>query len=257
MDEKMSDFLFLDSGLGALPYVMHLKKKAPFAECVYYADNLHFPYGEKSKEEIRECAALAAENAIARFHPAVVVIACNTITVNSLSYLRELFPATPFVGTVPAVKVAANVSKTGCIALLASRATTESEYTADLVRRFAAGYRVISCAAPSLIEFVEKRLFTATFEEKVEFCRAALSPLLKEGCDTLVLGCTHFLNIREEIKEAWGGFVVDSLEGVTKQALSLHAPSSENPSKTKLFSSAATEDENYRLLSRKFDLVLV
>lgn len=254
----MTDFLFLDSGLGALPYVMALKKKAPSANCVYFADNLHFPYGEKSEKEIIAAAVSAVESAVSLFCPKVIVIACNTITVNSLAFLKSRFPSVLFVGTVPAIKIAARLTKTERIALLSTKSVACHPYTASLISRFAPSCSVVLHAAPSLIEFIETSLFTASFDEKVAFCRTIFEPLIKENYDTLVLGCTHFLNIKEEIRTAWGEnrFVADSLEGVTAQALRLHMPSSSKCEKTKLFFSASEKGENYRLLARKFDLEL-
>ena len=110
MSEKI-DFAFLDSGTGGIPYMLSLKEKSPESRCVYLGDTVHFPYGEKSEEEVTLCASESIEKILDLWNPRIVVIACNTISVTALNQLRERFPDVPIVGTVPAIKLAAKVTK--------------------------------------------------------------------------------------------------------------------------------------------------
>ena len=112
------DFAFLDSGTGGVPYMLDLKKKSPESSCVYLGDTENFPYGEKSARQVSECATRAVQKIISLWNPKVLVIACNTISVGALSELRKKFPELPIVGTVPAIKIAAQKTRNGRIGLL-------------------------------------------------------------------------------------------------------------------------------------------
>ena len=219
------DFAFLDSGIGGIPYMLDLKEKMPSARCVYLGDTAHFPYGEKTPEQVTESAADTIRTIIKKWRPKTIVIACNTISVTSLSALRALFPDTPIVGTVPAIKLAASVTRNKKIGLLATNATVRHPYCARLTRNFAADCSVFSRGDPDLIAFIEKNLFTATPEQK----RAAVMPAVEyfaaNGCDTIILGCTHFTHVAKEFAEVAGESVrvVDSRDGVANQAIRVEA----------------------------------
>ena len=124
----MTDFVFIDSGVGGIPYMMKLLEKKPDASCVYVADTANFPYGEKSHEQVMQCVDKLVAQICGRFKPKVIVFACNTMSVNALEAAREAFPDIQFVGTVPAIKLAATVSKKRRIGLLATKATCENPY---------------------------------------------------------------------------------------------------------------------------------
>ena len=98
--KKSVDFAFLDSGTGGIPYMLLLKEKSPERRCVYLGDTVHFPYGEKSFEEIVSCSSHAISQIIDRWNPRAVIIACNTISVTALDELRKLYPGLPIIGTV-------------------------------------------------------------------------------------------------------------------------------------------------------------
>ncbi len=215
------DFAFLDSGTGGLPYLRYLRERAPNARCVYLADTKNFPYGEKSAEEIIDCAGNAASLLIKNFRPRAVVVACNTISVTALDVLRIRFPDTPFIGTVPAIKPAAALSKIKKIGVLATNATIHHPYTQKLIDQFARGCAVVFRADPALIGFIEHRAFDASDAEKYAAIEPALTFFRSSGCDCIVLACTHFLNLVDEIKAAAGSdmFIVDSREGVIRRAL--------------------------------------
>ena len=219
----MVDFAFLDSGTGGIPYLTYLLEKNPAASCVYIGDTANFPYGEKTHEEIVKCVLSITDRIIKSFNPRIIVIACNTMSVNTLDVLREVFPDTQFVGTVPAIKLAASVSKKRRIGLMATKATVENPYNIDLKNHFAADCELILRSDAELISFIERESFTATKEECVKAVLPAVNFFKEKGCDAMILGCTHFLNLRDLIQEVAGDElkVVDSKEGVVKRALSI------------------------------------
>ena len=218
------DFAFLDSGTGGIPYMLYLKDLCPEVTCVYLGDTANFPYGEKNQTEICNCAKNACELLIQKFSPKAIVIACNTISVTALDYLRKTFPETPFVGTVPAIKLASAVSKNRRIGLLATNQSVNNPYTEKLIKDFAKDCYVAKLGNPSLIDFIEKSLFTATENDIKNAIMPSIEFFQKENVDTIILGCTHFLHLSEEIKFYAGNAmkVVDSRDGVAKQALRIY-----------------------------------
>ena len=220
----MVDFVFLDSGTGGIPYLMHLLEKYPKAECVYVGDTANFPYGEKNHEQIVSCVLNCVEKIISKFSPKVIVLACNTMSVNSLDVLREVYSDNVFVGTVPAIKLAAKVSKKRRIGLLATKATVEHPYNIDLKNHFASDCTLILRGDAKLISFVEHDSFTATAKQREEACVDAVNFFKQQDCDVIILGCTHFLNIKKEMQQLCDGNiqVVDSVEGVVNRAIEVY-----------------------------------
>lgn len=214
------NFAFLDSGTGGLPYLQFLKEKHCEASCIYVGDTKNFPYGEKTSQEIVENSCECVTKIIQKWNPKAIVIACNTISVTALEEMRRRFPDTPFIGTVPAIKPAAQVSKTRKIGLLATNATVNHPYTKKLISDFASDCQVVSRGDPELISFIEHKYFSSTREQRIQACMPAVNFFKEQGCDVIVLACTHFLNMAEEIQEACGEgvTVIDSREGVTKHA---------------------------------------
>lgn len=226
------DFAFLDSGTGGLPYMLTLKDSSPLSRCVYVGDTEHFPYGEKSEDDIASCAAKVIERMVSRWQPRVVVIACNTMSVTALHLLRARFKGLAIVGTVPAIKLAATVSQTRRIGLLATRATVVHPYCARLIDEFASDCTIVRRADGELISFIERRLFLATDEERLQAALPAARYFAENMCDTVVLGCTHFTHMADDIGRACDIAsgkhiaVVDSRNGVSKRALDVldHLP---------------------------------
>ena len=214
------DFAFLDSGTGGIPYMISLREKLPEASFVYLGDTLHFPYGEKPQEEIESSAEGAIRKIIGMWNPRAIVIACNTISVTALGALRGTFRDRPIIGTVPAIKLGAKVSKNRRIGLLATNATARHPYCKKLCADFAGDCAVFTRGDPELVSFIERRFFVATDEEKAAAVRPALDFFRANGCDTVILGCTHFTHIADEFKKEAGSAmsIIDSREGVSNQA---------------------------------------
>lgn len=215
------DFAFLDSGTGGIPYMIDLKKKMPEARCLYLGDTEHFPYGEKSVSQIIECSGSAIERIISRWQPKTIIIACNTISVAALDSLRTRFPQVPIVGTVPAVKLAAKFSKNRRIGFLATNAAVNHPYSKKLIEDFASDCTVISRGDPDLIAFIEHDFFIASEAERLEAVKPAVDFFIRNDCDTIILGCTHFTHVASYVQKAAGeGIkVVDSRDGVSNQAI--------------------------------------
>lgn len=260
--DKAIDFAFLDSGTGGIPYMLYLKEKAPSVKCVYLGDTINFPYGEKTPKEICNCAKIACKKIIETFNPRAIVIACNTISVTALDELRKTFPKTPFVGTVPAIKLAAKTSKNHRIGLLATNQSVENPYTDKLIKDFADNCYVAKLGEPKLIEFIEKYLFSASKEDIQKAIMPSVEYFKEEKVDTIILGCTHFLHISKEIALCAGNDiqVVDSREGVVKQALRVISNAKNKEAigkfcdKTFFVTSEKNQKNEYLLLSSKLNL---
>lgn len=212
-----------DSGIGGLPYLAAIRSLLPDEAFVYVADREGFPYGRKSRAEVAGLVLDRMARIVSRFRPALIVLACNTASQAALAKVRAAHPGIPVVGTVPAVKPAAQSSKTGTIAVLSTVRASVDPYLDELVARHAQGVKVLRIGAQELVEFVETRYLDATEEERLDACRAALTPLKSSEADRLVLACTHFLHVSEYLAQAAGPPVrtVDSREGVAKRVASL------------------------------------
>ena len=216
----MTDFVFIDSGVGGIPYMTSLLQKEPEASCVYVADNANFPYGEKTHEQVVEAVVGVTNKICERFNPAVIVLACNTISVNALEVLRQKFPQVQFVGTVPAIKLAASVTQKKRIGLLATSSTCENPYNIELKNQFADDCELIMRPDAKLISFIEEKGFTATKPELEEAVRPAIEFFSEQDCDVIILGCTHFLNIKDVFEKVAGSIkIVDSVDGVVRQMI--------------------------------------
>ncbi len=252
--KNVIDFAFLDSGTGGIPYMLLLKEKSPESRCVYLGDTVHFPYGEKSFEEIVRCSSEAIDTIVKNWNPRAVIIACNTISVTALDELRKLHPDLPIIGTVPAIKLAAKVSLNKKIGFLATNASVNHKYSEKLIEDFASDCTVFKRGDPELIDFIEHKLFTASREEKIEAVMPAVEYFNNNGCDTIILGCTHFTHMAREIEEAFASkswkkvFVVDSRDGVSNHALDVIKTAPEKEGRNNL-----PEDMTFFVTSLKGD----
>lgn len=230
-ETELTDFVFIDSGTGGIPYLTYLKELSPSSSCAYVADTLNFPYGQKTHEEIVSSVISLCKIIKEKLQPKVIVIACNTMSVNTLDVVREALPEIHFVGTVPAIKVAGEISKKRRIGLLATKSTCEHPYNQDLKNHFASDCELILRPDPDLISFIEHKSFNASEEDCVNACRPCIDYFNEKDCDVIILGCTHFLNIKDIIQKTAGDKikVVDSKEGVVKRALQLGGVTGDSP----------------------------
>lgn len=213
---------FYDSGIGGLPYLCWARERLPDERFVYVADDAHFPYGEKSPDELRPIVVETVGRVLTRLQPKLVVIACNTATVVALAALRSSYSA-PFVGVVPAVKPAAERSNGRRFALLATTRTVGDAYSERLIQEFAADCTVVRIAGQQLVSFIEEEYLDAKPDRLREAMETAVAPLADERVDSLILGCTHFTFLDREFRERLGDGVevIDSREGVGRQVMRL------------------------------------
>jgi glutamate racemase len=254
--------VFIDSGIGGLPYVSFTRSLAPDLRYVHVADRGNFPYGRKTPEDIILSTVSLAERAIARENPSLIVVACNTMSVVALEALRSRFDI-PFVGVVPAIKPAAALSRKKSIGILATPRTVEGDYLARLIGKFANGCRVVGISAQDLVGYVETELFRATAEQRRLRVRTEAERFREQGVDTVVLACTHFLHLEEEFRLELGPGVtiVDSRDGVARQALRLLAGRGRtadalNRRDALYVTGDALIEERYSYFAEKFGMVL-
>jgi glutamate racemase len=223
----MKPVLFLDSGIGGIPYCRYFHERNPDQSIVYLADRLHFPYGGREKKELAAVLIKLTEQIIQIVNPCIIVLACNTATLAALAQLREHFPALSFVGTVPAVKPAALASTTGKIGVLGTELTINQSYIRELAAQYG-NVEIVGVAAPELVEFVESRLDSATPEEIQEIVQRYMNHFRATDVDSVVLGCTHFLFLEEDFRrEAAPGITVfESVKGIALRIEALLAESS-------------------------------
>ncbi|MDR2864028.1 MAG: glutamate racemase [Spirochaetaceae bacterium] len=210
--------VFLDSGIGALPYYLYFKKRNP-QNIIYVADRENFPYGPKSKEELVAILLNLVARILERCKPAIIVLACNTASISALPELRKTFSGVLFVGTVPAVKPAVLAGKTGVIGLLGTERTIEDPCITSLALKTGKACRITKIAAPELVEFIENSFIEADEAEKINIAKSYVSRFRNAGADAIVLGCTHFLFLLAEFKKAGGDDIAifDSVEGVCRR----------------------------------------
>jgi len=206
-----------DSGVGGLAVLREIHAQLPAADLLYFADQAHVPYGPRPAAEIRRFA-----QAITRFlleqGAQVIVVACNTASAAALQSLRAAFPTVPFVGMEPAVKPAAERTRTRAVGVIATPATFQGELFASVVDRFAGGVTVLPQVCPGLVEHVEAgELATPA---TLALLREYLAPLVAQGIDSLVLGCTHYTFLLPAIAQVAGPGVevVDPAPAVARQA---------------------------------------
>lgn len=208
--------LFFDSGVGGLSVVEAARAMLPTAAFVYAADSAGYPYGTKPEAEIAARVPALLGRLVERYRPRLAVIACNTASTIALSTVRAALDV-PVVGTVPAIKPAALASKTRVIGVLGTDATVRQPYVDRLSAEFASDCIVIRHGSAALVDLAEAKLRSTAVS--LDDVKAAITPMLAHPnaaqMDQLVLACTHFPLLRDELAVAMPGAVlVDSGEGI-------------------------------------------
>lgn len=186
-----------DSGVGGVSVLAEIQHLLPNESLLYLGDCGHIPYGEKTPEFIRQrCSVMAG---FFREQGAkALVIACNTATVAGVADLRRDFPEWPIVGMEPAVKPAAAATRSGVVGVLATTGTLQSAKFAALLDRFATDVRVITQPCPGLVELIESGDLHSP--QLRALLKHYVDPLLANGCDTIILGCTHYPFLKPMLK---------------------------------------------------------
>ncbi|QQR85257.1 MAG: glutamate racemase [Flavobacteriales bacterium] len=190
-----------DSGIGGLTVAKAIRQALPAERLLYFGDNAHIPYGDKTNAEILRLSR-GITHALLERGSKLIVIACNTASAAALKPLREELPQVVFVGMEPAVKPAVEHTRTGVVGVIATVATVQGEVFASIVERFAQDVKVIKQACPGLVRQIEAgELYTPETEAML---RGWLDPMAEQGIDALVLGCTHYPFVRPLIERIVG-----------------------------------------------------
>ena len=222
--DPAAPILIFDSGVGGLTVLDAARVLLPDAPVIYAADNAGLPYGTKTEAQVAARVAGLLGRMTERFRPRLVCIACNTASTIALGMVREVLEV-PIVGTVPAIKPAAALTRTGVIGLLGTEATIRQGYVDRLEAEFAADKLLLRHAAPELVAAAEARLRGEPVDPAV-FARAAQGLREQPGgerIDTVVLACTHFPLLLPELAAAFGPAVrfVDGAEGIARRIVFL------------------------------------
>jgi glutamate racemase len=226
-----------DSGIGGLSILQELYRRLPTENYVFFADQHNVPYGEKTKEEL-----IALTTRIVKFlldeQAKMVVVACNTATCYAIETLRTSYDI-PIVGVVPAIKLAAEQTKTNEIALISTPATAKSDYVTDLIQKFAVGKTVARIGCFGLENAVETGKLDS--KETAQVLAKYILPLKETNVDQLVLGCTHYPFLKKQISDILGPSVtlIDSGAAVARRVEAVLAEkniaNSSGASETKFF----------------------
>lgn len=204
-----------DSGVGGLSVLRHIRQTLPDEPLIYVADSGHVPYGDKSSSYI-EARAIALTQFLIEQGADAIVIACNTATAAAAATLRSRFDL-PLIGMEPAVKPAVAATQSGVVGILATVGTLESARFAALLERYAGDVKIITQGCPGLVELVERGDLTGP--ETRNLVERYTLPLLAQGADTLILGCTHYPFLAPLIKEVAGSKIalIDTGTAVARQ----------------------------------------
>ena len=221
--DRNSPILFFDSGVGGLSVLEPTRKLLPNATIVYAADSAGFPYGSRTEAEIASRVPALLGRLVERFHPRLAVIACNTASTIALDHVRFALDL-PVVGTVPAIKPAGEMSKTRVIGVLGTEATVRQPYVDDLAAKFASDCTLIRHGSPKLVELAEAKLAGEAVD--IAAVRIAAQPMFDaehgERIDTVVLACTHFPLLGEELRQAFPNIsYIDGGDGIARRIASL------------------------------------
>lgn len=218
--DASAPILMFDSGVGGLSVLAEVRAALPKAPVIYAADNGGLPYGTKSEAEVaaRVCGLLGRMSE--RFKPRLICIACNTASTIALAMVRDVLNV-PIVGTVPAIKPAAEQTRSGVIGLLGTAATIRQPYVDRLSAEFAADKTVLRFGAGELVGAAEAKLRGQPVDQAV-IARAVAGLRDQPGgaaIDTVVLACTHFPLLEEELSVAFGPGVrfVDGAKGIARR----------------------------------------
>ncbi len=224
-NDRSAPIGLFDSGVGGLSVYLHLAQQLPHERYVYYADTLHVPYGNRDSEDIKALTLTAVEW-LYQQGCKLIVIACNSASAYALETARRCYPQLPIVGLVPALKPAVLASKTGHVAVLATKATLNGTLLNDVITNVASPHatKVTKYFDPKLVPWVESGM--PKDSKTAQDLRQQLRLFTQEGIDQLVLGCTHYpffkAFLRQEIAEQQLAIqIVDSGQAIAERVKQL------------------------------------
>ncbi|MFC2028480.1 glutamate racemase [Chloroflexota bacterium] len=209
-----------DSGVGGFTVLREINRILPNKKLIYLADQVHVPYGERTLEEVRMYSKGIVQFLIDQ-GSALIVVACNTASAAALHFLRLEFPDTPIVGMEPAVKPAAEKSRSHKVGVLATPATFQGELYSSLVERFAKDVKLLQHTCPGLVRQIEIGELNSQVTRNI--LESAIQPMLIDGIDTIVLGCTHYPLVMGLINDITGGHikVIDPAPAIARRVKNL------------------------------------
>jgi len=209
-----------DSGVGGLSVLREIRAQLPAESVLYFADQGHVPYGLRGLEEVRGFGQEITRFLLSQ-SAKLIVVACNTASAAALRTLRVVFPTIPFVGMEPAVKPAAESTHTGVVGVLATPTTFQGALYASVVERFGSGVTILQDTCPGLVGLIEQGELDSPATRVV--LEKALQPMLRQGIDTIVMGCTHYPFVIPVIKQIVGPDVrvIDPAPAVARQTTRL------------------------------------
>ena len=209
-----------DSGVGGLSVLNAIWQALPHENLIYIGDQAHIPYGSRPKVEIRKYS-IEITHFLLMQGAKLIVVACNTASAAALHALRRYFQEVPFVGMEPAIKPAAEMTQTGKVGVLATPTTFSGDLYASVVERFAKHVQIYTSTCPGLVEQIENGELESPKTSLI--LEDALLPMLDEGIDTIVMGCTHYPFVIPLIQAITGPSVriIDPAPAVARQTLRL------------------------------------
>jgi glutamate racemase len=220
-----------DSGVGGLSVLRVIRQQQPWLPAIFLADQAHVPYGPRPLEQVRSFSEAITRYLLGRGCK-LIVVACNAASAAALHFLRSKFPDTPFVGMEPAVKTAAETTRSGVVGVLATPATFQGALYASVVERFAQGVKLLPHTCPGLVAQIEAGQLDSPQTRLI--LEEALQPMLAQGIDTVVLGCTHYPFVIPLIQAITGPGVrvIDPAPAVARQVgrlLEIHGLVADHP----------------------------
>ncbi len=217
MNKKPSNPIgVFDSGVGGLSVLRAMRAQMPEEDVIYFGDQGHVPYGPRPMEQIQHFSEGITRFLLAQ-QAKLIVVACNAASAAALKFLRAKFPEVPFVGMEPAVKPAAEYTRTGVVGVLATPATFQGALYASVAERFASGVQVLQHTCPGLVGQIEQGDLNGPRTRTI--LEEALLPMMEKHIDTVVLGCTHYPFVIPLIEQIVGADVrvIDPAPAVAKQ----------------------------------------
>jgi len=225
--------LVFDSGVGGLSILQHIRQRTPALSLHYFMDSAAFPYGVKEDDVLIERVVSVCQSAADELQPQMLVIACNTASTLTLPALRQRL-SIPVVGVVPAIKTAACRSGGGHIGLLATPATVNRGYTDKLIENFAAHCQVRRFGSAELVCWAEEYLLSGEVSEQL-FVHLQSWLQEPEPLTHVVLGCTHFPLLRQQLEKLWPDVEwIDSGEAIARRVASLLSEDGFSPQQAEL-----------------------
>lgn len=219
--------LIFDSGIGGLTVLREARVLLPYNQFIYVADDAAFPYGNWDEHQLREHMVALFGKLIAKWDPTIIIIACNTASTVGIEALRDAYPDSTFVGTVPAIKPAAERTQSGLVSVLATPGTVKRQYTFDLIKSYASKCHVNLIGSTRLAGLAEDYMRTG-YTDEAAVAEEIMPCFQSEGLrrtDIVVLACTHypFLVNRMRKMAPWPVDWIDTSEAIARRAMDVLA----------------------------------